>query len=93
MFDKKKSKSLPIYSVLETKSRLPPKDDRRNGAEMFMKRAKVAGATPTLGTIATPVLHARALTRDVFEFLSEDDPDPSSRRPLEETEKQSERLH
>lgn len=61
---------------------------------MFMRRAKVAGAAPILGTIATPVLHARMLTRDVFEFLrDDDDPDPSGYRPAEETPKQGRLAH
>ncbi len=61
---------------------------------MFMKRAKVAGAAQTLGTIATPVLHARMLTRDVFEFLSEDDEsEPSGYRPAGEEAKQSRLTH
>ena len=61
---------------------------------MFMRRAKVAGAAPTLGTIATPVLHARMLTRDVFEFLrDDDDPDLSGYRPAEEAPKQGRLAH
>lgn len=61
---------------------------------MFMRRAKVAGAAQTLGTIATPVLHARMLTRDVFEFLrDDDDPDPLVYRSAEETPKQRQLAH
>ncbi|WP_180900662.1 hypothetical protein [Martelella soudanensis] len=54
-----------------------------------MRRVKVADATRILGTIATPVLHPRMLTRDVFEFLSDDDPEPLSYPPSGEVPKRS----